>query len=154
FMYDVIVVGAGPAGSTAASFLAREGLRALLVDRESFPREKACGDAVPARSFAIMNEMGLAGPFDPDKFFPIDQFVLKGQKGTVAEFDFTPEQGKGTCVVTRYDFDQLLSQHAIASGAEFCQLNVSGPILENGQIQGIRAKSGKEEIEYRSKIVI
>jgi menaquinone-9 beta-reductase len=56
---DVIVAGAGPAGSTAAAVLARHGLSVLLVDRERFPRDKACGDVVPMGCFLELHKIGL-----------------------------------------------------------------------------------------------
>ena len=57
--YDVIVVGAGPGGSAAAATAAKNGLKTLLIDREQFPRDKPCGDAVPGSCFRVMREMGL-----------------------------------------------------------------------------------------------
>ena len=49
--YDVVIVGAGPAGSTAAKFLSEKGIRVLLVDKSKFPRDKACGGGIPVRVF-------------------------------------------------------------------------------------------------------
>jgi len=46
---EVIVVGAGPAGSTAATYLARSGVDVLLLEKSTFPREKVCGDGLPPR---------------------------------------------------------------------------------------------------------
>src|SRR3954468_12162141 len=46
-IYDVIVVGSGPGGATAAATLAQRGKSVLLVDRQSFPRDKVCGDGLP-----------------------------------------------------------------------------------------------------------
>ncbi|MFN2189410.1 MAG: FAD-dependent oxidoreductase, partial [Candidatus Promineifilaceae bacterium] len=45
---EVIVVGAGPSGSAAAAALAQKGRDVLLIDREAFPRDKTCGDGIPA----------------------------------------------------------------------------------------------------------
>jgi menaquinone-9 beta-reductase len=58
---DVLVVGAGPAGSAAAAWCARAGLDVLLVDSAEFPRDKACGDGLTPRAIAEMTRLGMAG---------------------------------------------------------------------------------------------
>ena len=57
--FDVAVVGAGPAGSVTALELARGGARVALVDKATFPRDKACGDAVGPRGIALLEDLGL-----------------------------------------------------------------------------------------------
>jgi len=57
---DVLVVGAGPAGSAAATWCARAGLSVLLVDAETFPRDKPCGDGLTPRAIAELNQLGLS----------------------------------------------------------------------------------------------
>jgi geranylgeranyl reductase family protein len=56
--WDVVVVGAGPAGSTAAAHMARSGLDVLLVDRERFPRDKVCGDGLIADTIGALDRLG------------------------------------------------------------------------------------------------
>jgi flavin-dependent dehydrogenase len=53
-VHDVVVVGAGPAGSALGTFLAQAGLDVLLVDKARFPRDKVCGDLVSARALAML----------------------------------------------------------------------------------------------------
>jgi hypothetical protein len=60
---DVIVVGAGPAGASAALHAARLGLRVLVLDEKKFPREKACGDALSSTSLACLEELGPCPAF-------------------------------------------------------------------------------------------
>lgn len=57
---DVLVVGAGPAGSAAAAWAARSGLDVLLLDAETFPRDKPCGDGLTPRAIAELDALGLA----------------------------------------------------------------------------------------------
>jgi flavin-dependent dehydrogenase len=57
---DVLVVGAGPAGSAAAAWCARAGLSVLLVDAETFPRDKPCGDGLTPRAMAELDQLGLS----------------------------------------------------------------------------------------------
>ena len=57
--YDLIVVGGGPAGSTLALYAARQGLEVLLLEKERFPRDKVCGDALPIPCLRLLKELGL-----------------------------------------------------------------------------------------------
>ena len=56
---DVIVVGAGPAGSAAAHYCAAAGLSVLLLEKSSFPRDKICGDGLTPRAVAELVRMGV-----------------------------------------------------------------------------------------------
>ena len=58
-IYDIIIVGAGPAGSVAAIYARRNGLKTLLLEKAKFPRDKICGDAVSGKSINILIELGL-----------------------------------------------------------------------------------------------
>ena len=60
--FDAVVVGAGPGGSIAALVLARAGARVALVDRSSFPRDKACGDLIGPRGVQALQELGVRIP--------------------------------------------------------------------------------------------
>src|SRR5688500_1721758 len=59
--WDVVIAGAGPAGSITATLLARAGARVLLLDRARFPREKLCGDTVNPGTVARLRALSLAG---------------------------------------------------------------------------------------------
>jgi len=70
-VYDVAIVGAGPAGATCALALKNSGLRVLLLDKAHFPRDKVCGDAIPARCAHVLR--GL----DPDYLRHLSDFPAK-----------------------------------------------------------------------------
>ena len=58
-MYDVIIVGAGPAGTSAALYANKLGLKTVLIDKSRFPRDKICGDALSGKSVKILDDLGL-----------------------------------------------------------------------------------------------
>src|SRR5690242_2125060 len=59
-MYDVAIVGSGPAGASCAAFSALTGLRTLLIDRATFPREKVCGDCLNPACWPVLERLGVA----------------------------------------------------------------------------------------------
>ena len=57
--YDVVVVGAGPAGSSAACTVARQGRSVLMIDKSEFPRDKCCGDGLTTMALRLSEKLGL-----------------------------------------------------------------------------------------------
>ncbi len=156
---DVIVVGAGPAGATTATILAQKGFDVLLLDREQFPRDKTCGDAVPAGAIETLGKLGMADKIaqavSRDELYPLDQMYLASPKGyeLVAKFTKGPN-GENSYVAPRIHFDTLIQQHAIDSGAEFVQAHVKEPVVENGRIIGVQARINGSTETIRAKLVI
>ncbi|HRG90747.1 MAG TPA: FAD-dependent oxidoreductase, partial [Chitinophagales bacterium] len=54
---NVLIIGAGPAGASAALFLAQKGIACTIVDKESFPRDKICGDALSGKTVEVLNKL-------------------------------------------------------------------------------------------------
>jgi geranylgeranyl reductase family protein len=157
--WDVIVVGAGPAGATAAAALAQKGRDVLLLDRQQFPRDKACGDGIPTSCIEIMYRLGMREKvLDAVKqgdFYELNQMRLISPKGHLIEAKFKQfGDGIQAYVVPRVLFDVVIQQHAVESGAEFCQADVKGPILENGRVCGVQARVNGSVTTLRAKVVI
>jgi len=113
---DAVVVGAGPAGSTAALLLARGGARVALVDKARFPRDKACGDLVGPRALALLSALGL----DPPGGRPVGAMVALGPSGrrvTLPARAGLTYPGHGLAI-SRLRFDRWLRDEAVAAGAE------------------------------------
>ena len=126
-MLDVIVAGAGPAGSIASIVLARAGVRVLIVDRDTFPRDKLCGDTLNPGAIGLLVSLGLTGgPLATAR--PLDGMLVSGPRSAVrAEYG----QGRVGLAVTRRDLDAWLLDAAIAAGAHFEPgLVVRQPLVE------------------------
>lgn len=109
--FDAIVVGAGPAGSTAARELAAAGARTLMVERAAWPRYKACGGGIPLRA-----ERMLAFPIDGVTEASVSRIEVSA--GGDAAFAKRSPRGPFARMVMRDRFDALLAEHAERAGAE------------------------------------
>jgi geranylgeranyl reductase family protein len=112
--WDVIVVGAGPAGGAAAAFLASHGLGVLLVDRAKFPREKVCGDALVPEAMAALQRIGLAEEIR-SRSISLPGYTLVGPSGSAVNLD------SEVVLLERLALDSLISGKASANGAVFAQ---------------------------------
>jgi menaquinone-9 beta-reductase len=139
---DVIVVGAGPAGSTTAYYLAQAGLDVLLLEKSAFPRDKVCGDGLTPRAVRQLSRMGV------DTTGPgwIRNNGLRVVAGGMRlhmpwpELASYPDYG---LVRTRTDFDEVLARHAQKSGARLEErTSVTGPVMDErtGRICGVTAR--------------
>ena len=111
--WDVLVVGAGPAGTLAARQLALADRRVLLVDSKSFPRLKVCGASLNGQALAILRSVGLGGLPESLGGIPVNQFDVRSN-GCAVRLPL-PEG----VAVSRNRFDAALVEQAIAAGAGF-----------------------------------
>ena len=109
--FDAIVVGAGPAGSTAAYRLARAGARVVLIDRARFPRDKPCGGGLSQRAVRL-----LPVPVDPVVEQVVHAFEFRFRYGRACE----RRSGRSLVLMTqRRRLDAFLVERAAEAGAEF-----------------------------------
>jgi geranylgeranyl reductase family protein len=110
-MYDVIVVGAGPAGATCARACAREGLKTLLLDKDIFPRQKPCAGAVSARALALL-DFALPDDIVEKECFGV-HIRCAGRSIVVRKKE------RIGVLVSRDRFDRFLADKAVESGVRF-----------------------------------
>jgi geranylgeranyl reductase family protein len=155
---DVIVVGAGPAGSATAFHLARHGVNVLLLEKSEFPREKVCGDGLTPRAVKQLVAMGL--DTDADGWARNRGLRVIGA-GVRLELDWPdlssfPNYG---LTRTRLDFDEMLARRAVDVGAK---LQTSTTVTRayrddrTGRVVGVQATDGPggEPKTYRAPLVV
>ena len=118
-LWDVAVIGAGPAGATAAMRLAADGFSVALLDRHAFPRDKTCGDALIPDSLACLRRLGL---LDRVRELAASFQGLTAYSPARLDVDLSGE----FVTLRRRVFDELLVREAVARGARFIQAHVTG----------------------------
>jgi flavin-dependent dehydrogenase len=155
-MDDVLIVGAGPAGTVTATVLARVGVRVRLIDRAAFPRDKLCGDTVNPGTLARLRRLGLSAPID-DRGLRVDGMRVTGPRGVAIEGRY-PDGVYGRALIRR-DLDWALLQQAIAAGVRFepCT-TVRRPIIETAHgatsVGGVVVSAGGRDCLLRARATV
>ena len=156
---DVLVVGAGPAGSSTALRLAQAGLDVLVLEKSTFPRDKVCGDGLTPRAVKQLVSMGI--PLDAeDGWFPNKGLRIIGG-GVRLELNWpelTSYPGFGL-MRSRRGFDETLARAAQKAGARLMEgITVTAPVLDDaGRITGVTARPtapGGTERTYSARLVV
>jgi menaquinone-9 beta-reductase len=139
--WDVVVAGAGPAGSIAALVLARSGARVALVDKAAFPRDKACGDLIGPRGVQLLDDLAVAVP---DAGTGADLLVAgpSRRRARLPAFAGRTYADHGM-VVPRRIFDDALRAAALAAGAVPLRTRISGADLAaDGSVTALVSSDG------------
>src|SRR6478752_2093113 len=115
-LFDVAIVGGGPAGSSCAAFCAMAGLQSLVLDREKFPREKVCGDCLNPSCWPVLERLELAErvrDLPHSKLCSVEFISINGHEVTMD----LPSGPDGEISVKRSLFDNLLLTRAAELGA-------------------------------------
>lgn len=153
---DVVVVGAGPAGSSLAARLAGSGARVLLLDERTFPRSKPCGDCVSPGARPLLEELGVAADLAATDAAALEGWRIRTPGGRWFEGRFGVD-GTGAPVtgpaLPRRDLDALLLSAAARAGARVRQgVRVVDLVREDGRVTGVRVRDregGEETLAAR-----
>ena len=155
---DVIVVGAGPAGSSAAHWLAGAGLDVALLEKSSFPREKVCGDGLTPRGTRALIDMGIDVSEDAGWLHNRGLRVIGGGLRLYLDWPELTTFPPYGLVRPRADLDALLALQAVKAGAMLHeQTTVTEPVFDRaGRVTGVAATKGpdKQPILYRAPVVL
>ena len=114
---DVVVVGAGPAGTAAAITAARAGLEVMVVDKATFPRDKICGDGLTTGALRHLEHLGL-DPADVASWTTAQDCWIRSPSGRTTRFSLPQHDGQYAAVATRRDLDAALVDLARKAGAD------------------------------------
>jgi len=148
---DVLVVGAGPAGSAAAAWAARSGLDVTLVDAEPFPRDKPCGDGLTPRAIAELDGLGLGDWLQGRA----RNFGLRA--AGFGQMLYLPWPGGSLPryggAAPRLELDAAIRQVALDSGARPLEgLRAVDVRMESDRVTGVEFTAGKGKAAKRTRI--
>ncbi len=157
--YDAIVIGGGPAGSSAATTLAQKGRRVLLLEKEKFPRYHI-GESLLPHVYYTLQRLGALEKMKRSHFVKKYSVQFVNTRGFASHpfyfFEQLHHEASQTWQVLRSEFDQMLLDHARENGVEVHEETAAGDfLLENGAVTGARAanKSG-EKLEFHAPMTI
>ena len=154
---DVVVVGAGPAGSATAYHLARNGLDVALLEKTAFPREKVCGDGLTPRAVKSLVAMGIDTSEQAGWLHNKGLRIIGGGMRLEIPWPELASFPSYGLVRPRSDFDDLLARQAVKAGAVLHErTNVTGPVLDDrtGRITGVATTGENGAVTYRAPLVV
>ena len=138
--FDAIVVGGGPGGSSAAGYLAKSGARVLLIEKEVWPRDKICGDAVGGKSLSHVNELGVKADLESTPHFRVTGILFSSPKGNSVQVPLPEEdveKMEAGYALPRAQFDSLLFNRCQAMVRE-----AGGSIIQGGEVRTVLFDDG------------
>jgi 1H-pyrrole-2-carbonyl-[peptidyl-carrier protein] chlorinase len=158
-MYDVIIVGGGPAGATMGSYLSKAGIKNLILEGHNQPRPHV-GESLVLSTMRVFNEIGFLDTMEREGFVKKYGAAWRDFNGKEQALHFSEFRQQGidrdhTYHVDRGKFDLLLLKHAQSLGSEVHQgVQVKRVNFVDGQAVGVRAKFAGQEIDIPSRVVV
>lgn len=157
---QVIVVGAGPAGSVLAGLLAQQGVETLLLDKATFPREKTCGDYLSPGTVRLLDQLDLLDAVRSSGARRLSGMTVASPDGTTFTAEFPAITGTNgsppfALSIPRVLLDSLLLQWARGFGVRCVEgLRVTDLIWANGQVRGVTGIGSNGPVSYQGQVVV
>ena len=154
--YDLVVVGAGPGGSSTAYYASRAGLKTLLLDRQEFPRDKPCGDGLMPHAAGEVAMMGLGDWLDEPHHGRFTGFSIRTATASIRQGVPPTLHGPRGYVIRREETDAKLLKRARSAGAEFRPGTRATSLLRSpgGAVTGLRAENGGGPEGFTAPLVV
>jgi flavin-dependent dehydrogenase len=153
--FDVIIAGAGPAGSSAAIHLAAHGLSVLLVDQKKFPRPKLCGEFISPECWQHFSRLGVADRMIASGGSTLKQTIFYSRAGNSVRVPSEWIGGNAALGLSRAEMDNNLVERARECGVSVLEeARVAGLLESNNTVQGISVKTSNSEHEYFAPVTI
>ncbi len=146
--FDVVIVGAGPAGATAAFFLRQQGLDVALLDKATFPREKTCGDGLTPRAIGVLDEIGILDDLLVEGC-KMDEATVFAPNGTpvTTQMPIREDHPPIMLAIPRYKLDNFILQKAVEAGADLCEgINVQDVQIEANGVKVVGRYKGQQMV--------
>lgn len=154
--YDGIIAGGGPAGASAATYLAARGARVLLAEQKKFPRPKLCGEFISPECASHFERLGVAEQMFAALPSELTQTVFYSRNGSKVSVPSSWFQNSGVALgLSRAEMDERLLRRAAQAGAQVIEeAHVTNLIVENDKVCGLKMKIGAHEVSYRAPVTI
>ncbi|HKN83141.1 MAG TPA: NAD(P)/FAD-dependent oxidoreductase, partial [Pyrinomonadaceae bacterium] len=153
--FDVIIAGAGPAGSSAAIHLARNGLHVLLVEQKRFPRAKLCGEFISPECQRHFESLGVADAMISAGPSAITETVFYSARGHHVTVPSSWFGGPAALGLSRAAMDNVLLRRARECGVSVLEgAAISEPIIDGDNVLGLKLKLDASEQEYRAPLTV
>ena len=157
-LYDIIIVGAGPAGTSAALYASRLGLKTIILDKGSFPRDKICGDALSGKSVKYMRELDILDDVPNLKGSTIKRITFGSPSHKQFDINLSGPQNRGKIkegyVIPREIFDNFLFEKAKNVTETRENFKVENLLYDDNKIIGVKGTKNKEKQELYAPIIL